>query len=201
MTVNSSLVKLGLVVTVAVMLTVALVGCSKNTSGTGMSSTTGASSTAAPSATSTPSSSTGSSSSSTVPSATANARFVGHWHVHGAVMDVAPTTATIVVSLGRCAAGSAAGCSETDTLAVTSGDDAHLTLTVTAVNYSSNQASSVPNPNTGPSTAVGDSMQLTWQATGLLKAALLHGFPGWQGGNPYWCGAGVSQSDAQKCGA
>jgi hypothetical protein len=47
---------------------------------------------------------------------------------------------------------------------------------------------------------VGDSIQLVWQAPGLLKQTVLKGFPGWQG-DLYWCGAGVSQSDQQRCGA
>jgi len=57
------------------------------------------------------------------------------------------------------------------------------------------------NPGTGPSTSVGDSIQLVWQEPGLLKQTSLKGFPGRQGGNPYWCGAGISQSDVEKCGA
>jgi hypothetical protein len=44
-------------------------------------------------------------------------------------------------------------------------------------------------------------MQLVLQAPGLLKRTALHGFPGWHGGNPYWCGEGVSQSNAKLCGA
>ena len=136
--------------------------------------------------------------------ATASARFVGHWHVHDATLDITPTTATIVSSLGMgpCSAGPQAACSETDTLGVVSGDDTQLTLTVTGVSYGlhNGQTTSV-NPSPGPSTAVGDSIQLVWQAPGLLKATVLKGFPGWQGGNPYWCGAGVSQSDQERCGA
>ena len=191
MTANTSMVKLGWVVAVtATVITVGTAGCSKTTSGGGTSSTAaGSSTTAAPSTTST---------------ATASARFVGHWQVHDATMDITPTTATIVSSLGMgpCSAGPQAACSETDTLGVVSGDDTQLTLTVTGVSYGlhNGQATSV-NPSTGPSTAVGDSIQLVWQAPGLLKATVLKGFPGWQGGNPYWCGAGVSQSDQERCGA
>jgi len=93
-------------------------------------------------------------------------------------------------------------CSESDTLTVVSGNDTELTLTVTAVSYklSSGQTTSVSG-NAGPSTAVGDSVQLVWQAQGLLKQTVLNGFPGWQGGNPYWCGAGISPGDQQLCGA
>ncbi|HWT50289.1 MAG TPA: hypothetical protein VN255_17550 [Mycobacterium sp.] len=102
--------------------------------------------------------------------------------------------------MGPCSQGQAA-CSETDTLGVVSGDDTQLTLTVTAVSYGLNngQTTSV-NPSPGPSTAVGDSIQLVSQAPGLLKQTVLHGFPGWQG-DLYWCGAGVSPSDQQQCGA
>lgn len=181
------MVKLGwLVAITATVITVGAAGCSKNTSGTVTSSTTGTPSSAA------------------APTATASARFVGHWTVHDATMDITPTTATIVTSLGMgpCSAGPQAACSETDALGVVSGDHTQLTLTVTGVSYGlqNGQTTSV-NPSTGPSTAVGDSIQLVWQAPGLLKATVLKGFPGWQGGNPYWCGAGVSQSDRERCGA
>ena len=47
------------------------------------------------------------------------------------------------------------------------------------------------NPSPGPSTAVGDSIQLVSQAPGLLKQTVVKGFPGWQG-DLYWCGAGVT---------
>jgi hypothetical protein len=187
MTATTSMVKLGWMVAItATMITFGTAGCSKNTSGIVTPPNTGA-----PTA-------------SAAPSATAGARFVGHWQVHDATLDITPTTATIVESLGMgpCSAGPQAACSETDTLGVVSGDDTQLTLTVTGVSYGlhNGQTTSV-NPSTGPSTAVGDSIQLVWQAPGLLKATVLKGFPGWQGGNPYWCGAGVSQSDRERCGA
>jgi hypothetical protein len=204
MTANTSVVKPGLAVAIAatVIVTVGAAGCSKNTSGSGTSSTTGtASSTAAPKATSTASPSPGNSSSpsgSAVPSATASARFVGHWQVHGATLDITPATATIVAGLGMgpCSENPQAACSETDTLAVVSGNDTQLALTVTAVSYAlhNGQTTSV-NPNPGPSAAEGDSVQLVWQAPGLLKQTV------GQGGNPYWCGAGISESNRTLCGA
>jgi len=86
-------------------------------------------------------------------------------------------------------------------LTVASGDSAQLTLNVTAVTYADSSGASAPNPSSGPQTAVGDTLQLTLQAPGLLKATILQGFPGWVGGNPYWCGQGVSPSDAKRCGA
>ena len=92
-------------------------------------------------------------------------------------------------------------CHETDALTVASGDSAQLTLKVTAVTYADSSGASAPNPSSGPQTAVGDTLQLTPQAPGLLKATILQGFPGWVGGNPYWCGQGVSPSDAKRCGA
>jgi len=199
MTANAWVVKPGLLVAVAatVIVAVAAAGCSKNTSRTGTSSTTGATtSTVAPSATST------ASSGPTGPSAAASARFVGHWQRHASTLDITPTTATLSAGLGMgpCSQGQAA-CSETDTLGVVSGDDTQLTLTVTAVSYGLNngQTTSV-NPSPGPSTAVGDSIQLVSQAPGLLKQTVLHGFPGWQS-DLYWCGTGVSPTDQQQCGA
>jgi hypothetical protein len=92
-------------------------------------------------------------------------------------------------------------CHETDTLTVASSDNTRLTLTVTAVSYADNNGASASNPSPGSSTAVGDSLELTPQAPGLLKATIVRGFPGWVGGNPYWCGQGVSPSDAKLCGA
>jgi hypothetical protein len=194
MTAHVSVVKSGLAIAIAIagVVTVAAAGCSKNTSGTGTSSTTGA-----PSSTS--SGPTGSSS----PSGTASARFVGHWQRHVSTLDITATTATLFAGLdmGPCSQGQAA-CSETDTLGVVSGDDTQLTVAVTAVSYGlkNGQTTSV-NPSPGPSTAVGDSIQLVPQAPGLLKQTVLKGFPGWQGGDLYWCGAGVSPSDQQRCGA
>ena len=193
MTAHVSVVKSGLAIAIAIagVVTVAAAGCSKNTSGTGTSSTTGA-----PSSTS--SGPTGSSS----PSGTASARFVGHWQRHVSTLDITATTATLFAGLdmGPCSQGQAA-CSETDTLGVVSGDDTQLTVAVTAVSYGlkNGQTTSV-NPSPGPSTAVGDSIQLVPQAPGLLKQTVLKGFPGWQG-SLYWCGAGVSPSDHPRCGA
>jgi hypothetical protein len=94
-----------------------------------------------------------------------------------------------------------AACKETDTLAVVSGDDTQLTLKVTAVSYLLHDGTKTPVNPFGRSTAVGDSMQLAWQAPGQLKRISLQGFPDWQGGNPYWCGAGISDNDRSHCGA
>jgi len=183
----------GLVTAIAGIVTVAAAGCATNTSGTGASSTTGASSSpAAPSATST-----------ATASGTASARFVGHWQRHVSTLDITATTATLFAGLdmGPCSQGQAA-CSETDTLGVVSGDETQLTLAVTAVSYGLKNGQTTPaNPSPGPSTSVGDSLQLVSQAPGLLKQTVLKGFPGWQGGDLYWCGAGVSPPDQQRCGA
>jgi hypothetical protein len=130
----------------------------------------------------------------------ASASFEGKWRVHGASLTINETTATMVAG-GACSAPPAF-CSETLTMAVQSGDDKHLTLVVTAVSYKDATGATVPNPDPGPSTAVGDSTQLLWQAPGLLKQSVLHGFPGWEGGgNPYWCGDGISEINNRLCGA
>ena len=143
-------------------------------------------------------------SSSAPGAATASARFLGHWHVHDGGLDITPTTATINSSpgAGPCMQNPQVACSESDMLAVESGNDTELTLTVTSVSYklSNGQTTSVSGLP-GPSTAVGDSVQLVWQRQGLLKQTVLKGSPSWQGGNPYWCGAGISPSDQQLCGA
>jgi hypothetical protein len=127
--------------------------------------------------------------------------FVGRWHVHGATLDIAASSATMVVSLGPCDPPGGGMCAETDALTVTpSGDGNLLTLVVTAVTYA-NATGPVANPEAGPSTAVGDSMQLVLQAPGLLKRTALQGFPGMDGGNPYWCGPDISPANAGLCGA
>ncbi|MUL63878.1 hypothetical protein BOO86_05325 [Mycobacterium sp. CBMA 234] len=148
-----------------------------------------------------PGPSIGATPSSAVPShtTTASTTFVGHWHVHGAVLDITPTTATITEGGAHpCSHGSQRLCRETDDLRVVSGDDKELTLQVTAVRYTDDSGASVPN-QTLP--AVGDSMRLDWQAPGLLKTTILQGFPGSSDGNPYWCGAGISQANSELCGA
>lgn len=197
--VKSGLVS-GLVIAVAGIVT-AVVGCSKTMPGTGTSSTTAVVSspavvTSTASASSGPTASIGS-------SGTAGAPFVGHWQRHVSTLDITATTATLFAGLGMgpCSQGRAA-CSETDTMGVVSGDDTQLTLAVTAVSYGlkNGQTTSV-NPSPGPSTAVGDSIQLVSPAPGLLKQTVLKGFPGWQG-DLYWCAAGVSPSvDQGRCGA
>jgi hypothetical protein len=147
-----------------------------------------------------PRSSTATTSSSAPPSgtATASAAFVGPWHVHGADLDITPTTATLRFRWYQCKPGSQRVCHETDNLAVVAGDDKQLTLQVTAVSYTDDTGASVPEPDLP---AIGDSMRLDWQAPGLLKTTILHGFPGSDGGNPYWCGAGISQANQKLCGA
>lgn len=181
-------------VVATVVVAIAAAGCSKNTSGT----VTSASNSTAISSPGDVSSSTG----SPVPSATASAHFVGHWQRHASTLDITPTTATLFAGLdmGSCSEGRAA-CSEIDTLAVTSGDDTQLTLTVTAVNYGlkDGQTTSV-NPSPGPSTAEGDSIQLVWRPPGVLNQTVVKGFPGWRG-DLDWCGTAGSPADRQGCGA
>jgi hypothetical protein len=187
-------------VAIVATVIVAVVGawCSKPMSGGGASWTMGGPPNPNPGTSSSPSSSAAPS------AATASAPFLGQWHVHDGSLDITPTTATINSSpgAGPCMQNPQIACAEADTLAVDSQTGTELTLTVTAVSYklSNGQTTSVSG-NPGPSTAVGDSVQLVWQRQGLLKQTVLKGFPGWQGGNPYWCGAGISPSDQQLCGA
>lgn len=179
----------------AVILVAGLAGCSKDTSSTG--TTPGSTVTSA-----TVTASATASSSTAPPPTAASASFAGTWHVHGATLDITDTTATMVVSEGPCGSDPTRSCSETDAMSVSpSGDGMQVTLVVTAVNYTDNTGASVPNPTGGAPTAVGDSMQLVFQAPGLLKRTALHGFPGWVGGNPYWCGPDISQSNVHLCGA
>lgn len=126
--------------------------------------------------------------------------FVGHWHSHDTAMDITSTTATITKSLGPCSLSPDRLCHETDQLAVRSGDGTQLELVVTSVGYADNTGAPVPDPP-GPATQVGDSVRLVSQAPGLLKVTVQHGFPNGPGTTPYFCGAGVGQSDGQLCGA
>jgi hypothetical protein len=111
-------------------------------------------------------------------------------------MDITPKTVTMFLGLGNgpCAQDPQAACSERDTLAVVSGDDMQLTLTVTAVSYGLLNGQTTSNPTNPTPTVVGDSIQLVWEAPGLLEEMQ-------QAGNDYWCGAGVSESDESRCGA
>ncbi len=78
--------------------------------------------------------------------------------------------------MGPCSQGRAA-CSEIDTLAVTSGDDTQLTLTVTAVSYGLNDGRRTSvNASPGPSTAVGDSIRS--RPTQALRALVPTGTSG-----------------------
>jgi hypothetical protein len=185
---------LGLFVAAVAVFIAASAGCSRSTNPSGPVSTPSVHETSS-------AQSTVASPNANPTTATANPTFVGKWHVHGSTMDIGPTTATIVASTGPCGPGAHGMCHETDTLTVVSGDSTQLTLKVTAVAYADGSGASVPNPPLGPQNAVGDTVQLTSQAPGLLKATILQGFPAWVGGNPYWCGQGVSQSDAKRCGA
>jgi hypothetical protein len=192
MTARVSVLKSGLVILFAGIVAVAAAGCSQNPAGTGPSSSASApSSPAVPLAPST-----------ATASATAGAPFVGHWQRHSSTLDITATTAKLFAGLDMvaCSQGQAA-CSEIDTLGVASGDDKQLTLTVTSVNYGlkDGQTTAV-NPSPGPSTAVGDSIQLVSEAPGLLKQTVVKGFPGWRG-DLYWCGAGVTLDNNARCGA
>jgi hypothetical protein len=146
-----------------------------------------------------PGSATTTTPSSTAPAgpAVANDRFVGHWHVHGADLDITPTTTTYRPRVYLCSPESTRLCREAVTFSVVSGDDMQLTLQVAAVSRTDETGASVPDP-TAP--AVGDEVRLDWQAPGLLKSAILHWFA-WSIGNPYWCGSGISPVNHRLCGA
>jgi hypothetical protein len=193
---------LGLFGAAVAVLLAASAGCSTSTNAPGPTSTSTVHETSSRQSTATSSAqNTAVSPSANPATATASPAFVGHWHVHGATMDISPTTATITANNGPCGPGLQGMCHETDTLTVASGDSAQLTLKVTAVIYADSSGASAANRPPGPQTTVGDTLQLTSQAPGLLKATILQGFPAWVGGNPYWCGEGISQSDAKRCGA
>lgn len=193
---------LGLCVAALTVLLAASAGCSTSTNAPGPASTSAVHETSSPQSTvaSSPQSTTVSTGANPA-TATAGPTFVGHWHVHGATMDIAPTTATITANNGPCGPGLPGMCHETDTLTVASADSTQLTLKVTAVAYADSTGASAPIRPPGPQTTVGDTLQLTFQAPGLLKATILQGFPAWVGGNPYWCGQGISPPDAKRCGA
>jgi hypothetical protein len=107
-------------------------------------------------------------------------------------------TATQTTSWAPCYPDVKLGCRETDTLDVVSSTDTELTLRLTATSYTTNMGAGYPNPN---APTVGDTMHLVMRAPGLLKTTILHGFPGWSGGSPYWCGAPISRANVELCGA
>jgi hypothetical protein len=195
MTTRVSVLKCGLAIALTGVVTVAAAGCSKNTSSSNASSTASATTSATSSASS-------SAAASATASAQASARFVGHWLRHQSTLDITPTTASLFAGLGNgpCSEGVAA-CSEIDTFSVTSGDDTHLVLTVTDVQYvlKDGQKTSV-NPSPGPVTAAGDAIQLVWREPGILKQTVVKGFPGWQG-DLDWCGTAGTPIEKQGCGA
>jgi hypothetical protein len=130
---------------------------------------------------------------------TTSAHFLGQWHVHGSRMDITPKSVTIVTY--SCPTERLSKCVQTDTLTAVSSDDKQLTLRVAAVSYSGGEVGEPAVPIQDQATVAGDSLQLAYQAPGLLKTTIVHGFPEWAGGNPFWCGANVSAFDASKCGA
>lgn len=129
--------------------------------------------------------------------------FTGSWTVHGEVLQIAATSATLVSNLGPCSPPAQGLCHETDTMSASQGaGGAVLTLAVTSVAFGDGNGGPATAAEAGtPVAAVGDSLQLTVSAPGLLKRAIVHGFAGMAAGNPYFCGAGVSPANQQLCGA
>ena len=138
---------------------------------------------------------------------TASPSFVGQWSVHGETLQIGATSATLVSNLGPCSPPAQGLCHETDTMSATlsaSGGPGGgvLTLVVTSVAFGDGTGAPVTAAEAGsPVAAVGDSLQLTVVAPGLLKRAIVHGFAGLVGGNANFCGAAVSPANQQLCGA
>lgn len=138
---------------------------------------------------------------------TASASFLGQWSVHGETLQIGAATATLVSNLGPCSPPAQGLCHETDSMSATLSPSAGLggavlTLVVTSVAFADSNGAPVTAAEAGsPVAAVGDSLQLTVVAPGLLKRAIIHGFAGLVGGNANFCGAGVSAANQQLCGA
>jgi hypothetical protein len=119
--------------------------------------------------------------------------FLGHWHVHGTVLDIGPREARLTVDCHR-----PQPCIETFTLAVAlSQDGRRLDAEVTNDTWS--------DPTTGrpvppdPSTdglELGDTSSFEFVAPHLLKETYLRtADPNFDDyGNPYWCGEDLDPS-------
>ena len=126
--------------------------------------------------------------------------FVGHWHVHGALLDIDPTTARMTVSCTR----PDQPCIETFTLKVSlSPDGRRLDAEITNDTYTDpSTGQPVPNPDPGELSLVGDRSYFEFVAPHLLKQTFLHSrAPNVdEFGNPYWCGEGLDPSLDNHCG-
>jgi len=127
--------------------------------------------------------------------------FVGHWYVHGALLDIDPTTARLTAGCGL----PDRSCIETFTLTLSpSHDGRRLEAEITNVGYTDpSTGQSVPNPDPGEPTGVGNTSYFKFVAPHLLKETSLHSSDTNEDlyGNPYWCGDGLDPSLREHCGA
>jgi len=126
--------------------------------------------------------------------------FVGHWHVHGALLDIDdPTTARLTVDCHR-----PQPCIETFTLALSlSHDGRRLDAEITDDSYTDpSTGQPVPNPDPGEPTEVGSTSYFEFVAPHLLKETSLHGSDTTYDdfGNPYWCGDHLDPLLSDHCG-
>ena len=126
--------------------------------------------------------------------------FVGHWHVHGGAMEIRSNmTGTLDYNVGGAVRY------ENDRLSfVRSPDGKRLTATIESVRFTDDKGKPIPDPHPGDSSAVGDSFSLEFVAAHLMKRTIIHS--SWpasdqRDGNPYWCGNGLAESLANRCGA
>lgn len=125
--------------------------------------------------------------------------FVGQWHVHGALLDIDPTTARLTVDCSR----PDQPCIETFTMRLSlSHDGRRLDAEITSDTYRDPRTGQpVPNPDPGEPSVVGDRSYFEFVAPHLLKQTFLHSSDADDDfGNPYWCGDGLDPSLSDHCG-
>jgi hypothetical protein len=126
--------------------------------------------------------------------------FLGHWHVHGALLDIDPRTARLTVDCSR----PDQPCIETFTLTLSlSHDGRRLDAEITDDSYTEpSTGKPVPNPDPGLPTEVGSTSYFEFVAPHLLKETFLHSNDTTDDdfGNPYWCGERLDPSLSDHCG-
>ena len=97
--------------------------------------------------------------------------FVGHWYVHGALLDIHRTTAAVTWSCGP-------SCTGTETLTLSRSPDGRwLNATVARINYTdASTGSPIRNPDRDPgdSSEIGDTSYFEYVAPHLLRETSVH---------------------------
>jgi hypothetical protein len=182
--------RVGVVVSLAALISLA--GCGSSSGRGGSSATTTTASVA---------STTSAGATTTTTSATADGgrdAFVGTWNVHGGVMTI-PATGNVTITY---ADGTKAQMLHLSAELSPDADRLHLTV-LDAGLVDGMTSSTVPSDGIPDSEFVaGDTMELTKVRPGELQFVNIKtkNKP-LEGGNPYWCGKGIDPAHQSDCGA